>query len=75
MPEEKGVSPVAVIGGGLVLGLAAAAGLFALAQAAPPTPPPEEFICPHCGAAFATYEELATHIQAVHPPEGPEPQA
>lgn len=30
--------------------------------------PPVTYICPHCGAQFATQEELDIHIQTVHPP-------
>ena len=65
MPEEeRRISPALVIVGGLGLGIAAVMGIAAMAMAAPP---PEEYICPHCGAAFATYEELAYHIQTQHP--------
>ncbi|MBA7530183.1 hypothetical protein ES705_22386 [subsurface metagenome] len=64
MPEEeKRISPaVLIIPVGL--GLAAVVGIAAIAMAAPP---PEEYICPHCGAVFATFEELSAHIQAEHP--------
>ncbi|MBA7628107.1 hypothetical protein ES703_35577 [subsurface metagenome] len=65
MPEEKRISPALVIVGGLGLGLVAAVGVFALAQAAPP----ERYVCPYCGATFATYEELAAHVQSEHPGE------
>lgn len=67
---ERKISPAIVIIP-IGLGLVAVVGLAAMAWAAPP---PEEFVCPHCGATFATYEELVAHIQAVHPPEGPAPQ-
>lgn len=41
MPEERRISPAAIIiPVGLGLGLAAAVGIAALAMAAPPTPPP-----------------------------------
>ncbi len=64
--EEKRISPAVVLIP-VGLGLAGLLGIFALAWAAPPTPPPEEYVCPHCGAAFATYEELSAHIQTQHP--------
>ncbi|MBA7542447.1 hypothetical protein ES705_34768 [subsurface metagenome] len=60
--EERRISPALVIIP-IGLGLAALAGIATLAWAAPPG----EYVCPHCGAAFATYEELAAHIQAQHP--------
>jgi len=34
----------------------------------PPTPP-EGFTCPYCGAIFATWDELVSHIQSEHPGE------
>lgn len=65
MPEkERGISPSIIIPIGLGLGLAGALGLAALAWAAPPE---EEYVCPYCGATFATYEELVAHIQSQHP--------
>lgn len=63
MPEEKGISPALVIIP-VGLGLAALAGIVALAWAAPPV---KEYVCPYCGAPFATYEELSAHIQEQHP--------
>ncbi len=63
--EEKRISPAVVIVGGLVLGLAAAAGIYAFAQAAPPE---EGIYCPYCGAGpFATIDEANEHIAAEHP--------
>jgi len=32
-------------------------------------PPPGEYECAYCGQKFATYDELASHIQSVHPGE------
>jgi len=29
--------------------------------------PPEGYVFPYCGATFATYEELAAHVQSEHP--------
>ena len=26
-----------------------------------------QYTCPYCGATFTTYEELAAHVQTVHP--------
>lgn len=67
MAEEKRISPGVVILGGLGLGLAL--GVFALACAAPPTPP-EGIYCPYCGAGpFATLDEANEHIAAEHPGE------
>lgn len=62
---ERKISPAVVLIP-VGLGLAGLLGIFALAWAAPPTPPPE-YICPYCGATFATYEELSAHIEAEHP--------
>ena len=64
MPEEERRIPPAVLMIPVGLGLAAVVGIAAIAMAAPP---PEEYICPHCGAAFATEEELNEHIQTEHP--------
>lgn len=69
MPEELKISPAVVIGGGLLLGLGALLGVYALAQAAPPTPPPEGYPCPYCPEVFDTFEELAEHIRIDHPGE------
>ena len=68
MPEER-ISPAVVIIGGLGLGVAAAVGIAALAMAAPPTPPPEGYTCPVCGAEFSTLEELQVHFTTEHPRE------
>lgn len=66
MPETK-VHPGVIIVGGLGLGLAAVVVVFALAQAAPPTPP-EGIYCPYCGAGpFATIDEANEHIAEAHP--------
>ncbi|MBA7498885.1 hypothetical protein ES704_01623 [subsurface metagenome] len=72
MAEERRISPAVVIGGGLLLGLGAALGVYALTRAAPPTPPPEGYVCPHCGAEFATEGELLAHIELEHPELPPE---
>jgi len=40
MPEERRISPAVVIGIGAVIGIVAAIGIYTLARAAPPTPPP-----------------------------------
>ncbi|MBA7613548.1 hypothetical protein ES703_20799 [subsurface metagenome] len=67
MAEERRISPVVVIVGGLGLGLAAVVGITALAWAAPP---PGVIYCPYCGAGpFATLEEVNEHILAEHPGE------
>ncbi len=63
MAGDRRISPAIVIIP-VGLGLAAVVGIAALAWAAPPE---KEYVCPHCGAAFATYEELVAHIQAQHP--------
>lgn len=63
--EEKRISPAVVIIP-IGLGLAAVVGIAALAWAAPP---PEGYVCPYCGATFATYEELVAHVQTEHPGE------
>ncbi len=67
--EEKRISPAVIIPIGLGLAVAAAVGIYALAQAAPPVPPPEGYVCPYCPAVFDTYEELVTHCQSEHPGE------
>lgn len=69
MAEEKKMHPGVIIVGGLGLGLAAVLGFAALAWAAPPTPPPEGYVCPYCPEIFATYEELVAHVQSEHPGE------
>ncbi|GAI63976.1 unnamed protein product, partial [marine sediment metagenome] len=63
MPEEeRRISPGVVVAGVGLAGLGALA-LAAMALAAPPV----VFTCPHCGATFATQEELNYHIQTEHP--------
>ncbi|MBA7699821.1 hypothetical protein ES703_108524 [subsurface metagenome] len=68
MPEERKVSleETAIVAGVVVFGTLAALAIFAL-TAAPPTPPPIVFTCPHCGAEFATEGELLAHIELEHP--------
>lgn len=66
---EKRISPAIIIPVGLGLGLVAIVGVFALAWAAPPTPPPEGYVCPYCGQSFDTYEELVAHVTTEHPGE------
>lgn len=59
----------------IAIGLGVAGGISALiyfaskAKAAPPL----VYICPYCGAAFDTYEELLAHIESEHPGEPPPP--
>lgn len=69
MPEaERRISPaIVIIPLGLGLGLVAA--MAALAWAAPPTPPPEGYVCPYCGDPFDTYQELVDHVTTEHPGE------
>lgn len=66
MPEEKRKISPALLIIPAALGLAAV-GAIALAAAGKAAPPPGEYICPYCGAPFATYEKLSAHIQAQHP--------
>jgi len=56
----------AAIAVGLVGGIGT---LVYLATRAKAIPPPEEYVCPYCAAAFNTYEELVAHVQSVHPGE------
>jgi len=65
--EGKGVPAVLLIGGAAAA--AAAALYFATRAKAAPPPPPEGYVCPYCGATFATYEELVAHVQQYHPGE------
>ena len=55
---------------GLMLGLGVVMAVAGMAQVARPTP--LVFTCPHCGATFATEEELNYHIQTEHPEVLPE---
>ena len=32
-------------------------------------PPPGGYTCPYCGATFATYDKVVSHIQSEHPGE------
>lgn len=67
MAEEKRISPAIVLIP-VGVGLAAVLGIFALAWAAPPTPPEEGIYCPYCGAGpFATLDEVNEHIKTEHP--------
>jgi len=65
----EGRSFVPVIVGGLLLGGAALLGVYAFAQAAPPTPPtpPTVYTCPVCDDEFATLEDLQYHFTTEHP--------
>lgn len=69
MAEEKRISLAIIIPVGLGLGLIAAVGVYVLARAAPPVPPPEGYVCPYCGTPFDIYEDLVAHIQSEHPGE------
>jgi len=53
----------------IIVGVTAGVGglaLFLLSRKAGAAPP-EGYVCPYCGATFATYEELAAHVQSEHP--------
>ncbi|MBA7714307.1 hypothetical protein ES703_123325 [subsurface metagenome] len=58
MAEKVKISPAVIIGGGLLLGVGAAVGLFALARAAPP----EVYTCPVCGDESSTLEDVQYHF-------------
>ena len=53
----------------LMGGLAAMIGLVAVASAVQAYTPRLEYVCPICGARFATYEELYQHFTTEHPSE------
>ena len=49
--------------------IAAMIGLAAVASAAQAYTPRLEYVCPICGARFATYDELYSHFTTEHPAE------
>ena len=49
--------------------MAALIGLAAAAGAVQAYTPSLEYVCPICGARFATYEELYEHFTSEHPSE------
>ena len=53
----------------LMGGIAAMIGLAAVASMAQAYTPSLEYVCPICGAKFATYEELYQHFTTEHPAE------
>lgn len=65
---ERKISPWVITGIGAGIATAVTVGIYALARAAPPGPP-EGYTCPYCPETFATYEELAEHVQSAHPGE------
>ena len=50
-------------------GMAALIGLAAVASVAQASTPRLEYVCPICGARFATYDELYQHFITEHPAE------
>lgn len=53
----------------LIGGIAAMIGLVAVAGAMQAYTPKLEYVCPICGAKFATYDELYSHFNTEHPAE------
>ena len=53
----------------LMGGIAALIGLAAVAGAAQANTPRLDYVCPICGARFATYDELHQHFTIEHPAE------
>ena len=53
----------------LMGGIAAMIGLVAVASVAQAYTPRLDYVCPICGARFATYEELYQHFITEHPAE------
>ena len=49
--------------------MAAMIGLVAVASVAQAATPSLDYVCPICGARFATYEELYQHFTTEHPAE------
>ena len=50
-------------------GIAAMIGLVAVASVVQAYTPTLEYVCPICGAKFATYDELYQHFTTEHPAE------
>ncbi len=53
----------------LMGGMAAMIGLAAVASVAQASTPSLDYVCPICGAHFATYDELYSHFTTEHPAE------
>ena len=53
----------------LMGGMAAMIGLAAVASVAQAYTPRLDYVCPICGARFATYDELYSHFTTEHPAE------
>ena len=53
----------------LMGGLAVMIALAAVAGAVQASAPRLDYVCPICGARFATYEELYSHFTTEHPAE------
>jgi hypothetical protein len=53
----------------LMGGMAAMIGLVAVASIAQSSAPRLDYVCPICGAKFATYDELYQHFITEHPAE------
>ena len=53
----------------LMGGIAAMIGLVTVAGVAQAYTPSLEYVCPICGARFATYDELYSHFTTEHPAE------
>ena len=53
----------------LMGGVAAMIGLAAVTSVVQAYTPKLEYVCPICGARFATYDELYSHFTTEHPAE------
>ena len=53
----------------LMGGLAAMIGLAAVASVSQAATPSLDYVCPICGARFASYDELYSHFTTEHPAE------
>lgn len=53
----------------LMGGMAAMIGIMAVASVVQASTPKLEYICPICGAKYASYEELYNHFTTEHPAE------
>ena len=53
----------------IIGGIAAVLGLTAVVWAVQAYTPKLDYVCPICGAKFATYDELYQHFTSEHPAE------
>lgn len=64
MGDTKGYNIASMVGP--IMGIVVILIVAGMVSGAAPELP---YVCPYCGARFATFDELVAHVQTVHPGE------